>query len=76
MKVTVEDIKKCLEKAVPPGVMAKMDPDKPMVSQGADSLALTVMAVALQSAYQLKISPEDGLTLKTLNDVVAFVNRS
>ena len=76
MQVTVVDIKKCLEKAVPAGIMDTMDPSKPMVSQGVDSLAMTIMAVALQNTYKVKISPEDGLTLKTLDDIAAFINRS
>lgn len=76
MQVTVDDIRKCLEKAVPAGVMDTMDPSRPMVAQGVDSLALTIMAVTLQNTYQVKISPEDGLTLKTLDDITAFINRS
>ncbi len=76
MQVTVADIRKCLEKAVPAGIMDRMDPAKPMVGQGVDSLALTIMAVTLQTTYQVKISPEDGLTLRTLDDITAFINRS
>lgn len=75
MKATVEDLKQCLVPIVPAEVLAALDPDRPMVEQGVDSLALTAMAVALQHAYKVTIGVEDGLKLRTLRDVAAFLNR-
>jgi acyl carrier protein len=76
MSATLEDIKKTFVFAIPADVLAKLDPAKPLISQGVDSLAMTAMAVALQNAFKVKISVEDGLKLKTLNDVLAFVNKA
>jgi acyl carrier protein len=75
MTVTAADILKTFEIAIPKDVMARLDPDKPFLEQGVDSLGLTAMAVALQNVYGVKIGVEDGLRLKTLNDAAAFVNR-
>ncbi len=74
MSVTAADLKKVFAKAVPADVMAKIDPAQPMAAQGVDSLAITAMAVALQHAYGVTVTPEDGVRLKTLNDVAAWVN--
>lgn len=75
MSVTVADIKKVISVAMPADKLDKIDPALPMIGQGVDSLAITTMAVALQKAYNFNLSVEDGLKLKTLNDVVAFINR-
>ena len=76
MSVTVADVKKVFTGIVPDPVLQKMDPAKPMVPQGVDSLALTVMAVALEKAFGVKITPGDGIKLKSLNDVAAFINKA
>lgn len=75
MSVTVADLKKVFAAALPAGKMDKLDPALPLAGQGVDSLAITTMAVALQKAYNFTLSVEDGLKLKTLNDVVAFINK-
>ncbi len=75
MTVTAADILKNCEAVIPQDVLAGLDPDKPFLEQGLDSLNLTGMAVAVQNCYGVKISVEDGLKIKTLNDMVAFVNR-
>jgi len=74
MPVTVDDVKKVFAPAVPAAVLDKMDPSQPMVGQGVDSLALTLLAVVVQKNFGVAISPEQGLQLKTLNDVTAFLN--
>lgn len=75
MKASIDDIKKVFSMALNADILATLDPSKPFTAQGVDSLALTAMAVALQDAYKIKISVEDGLKLKTLNDVAAYVNK-
>ena len=74
MSVTLDDVKKVFAQSVPPAVLDKIDPAQPMVRQGIDSLALTILAVAVQNNFGVSISPEQGLRLKTLNDVTAFLN--
>jgi acyl carrier protein len=76
VKATVENLKKCFENLVPADVLANLDPSKPLTVQGVDSLALTAMAVAIQNAFNVTIGVEDGVKLKTLNDVADFLNRS
>jgi acyl carrier protein len=76
MSATLEDLKKTFAFAIPADVLAKIDPAKPLTAQGVDSLAMTAMAVAVQNAFGLKISVEDGLKLKTLNDVLVFINKA
>lgn len=74
MSVSVADLKKAFAGALPADRLAKLDPANPLTAQGVDSLAITAMAVALQKAYGITLSAEDGLKLKTLNDIVAFLN--
>jgi acyl carrier protein len=76
MKTTVEDLKKCFKGIIADDVLAKLDPTQPMVGQGVDSLAITTMAVELQNTYKVTITVEEGVKLKTLNDVVAFLNKA
>lgn len=75
MSVTSSDLKKIFAGLVPDDVMSRMDPALPLTSQGVDSLALTALAVALQSAFKVTITPEEGIKLKTLNDVAAYLNK-
>lgn len=75
MSVTVSDLKKAFAAVLSSSTLDKMDPAKPMVGQGVDSLAMTAMAVALEKTYKVRISVEDGIKLKTLNDVAAYLNK-
>jgi len=74
MSVTAKDIIATFEQAVPNEVLAKLDPSRPILEQGVDSLALTVIAVALQDTFKIKMSVEESIKLKTINDIVAYVN--
>jgi acyl carrier protein len=74
MPVTVDDVKKVFAPAVSAAVLDAMDPSKPLVGQGVDSLALTLLAVGVQKHFGVAIGPEQGVKLKTLDDVVAFLN--
>lgn len=76
MKVTIEDLKKSFKNTMPDDLLAKLDPAKPLVDQGVDSLALTAMAVALQNIYKVTLSVEDTVKLKSLNDVAAFLEKA
>ena len=74
MAVTATDIITTLNKTIPSEVLAKLDPVQSLLDQGLDSLALTAMAVALQEKYKIKLSVDDSMKLKTINDIAAFVN--
>lgn len=74
MSVTIADLKKVFAAALPEEKLAKVDPALSLTGQGVDSLAITAMAVALQNAYGITLTVEEGLKLKTLNDVLAFLN--
>lgn len=76
MKVTIEDLKKSFKNIMPDALLDKLDPAKPLVDQGVDSLALTAMAVALQNIYKVTLSVEDTVKLKSLNDVVAYLKKA
>lgn len=75
MSVTVSDLKKVFATVLPSATLDTMDPAKPLVGQGVDSLSLTALAVALEKTYKVRISVEDGIKLKTLNDVAAYLNK-
>lgn len=74
MPVTAQDILNTFAAVLPADVLAKIDPSKPLVGQGVDSLALTGLAVAVQNTYSVKITAEDSVQLKSVNDVVALIN--
>ncbi len=76
MPVTADDVKKVFAGVVPADVLDKLDPALPMVGQGIDSLSLTALAVALQKAYGVLVTPEDAVNIKTLNDVAAFLSKA
>lgn len=74
MAVTASDILKLFAVAVPKEILAKMDPAKPMLAQGVDSLALTSLAVALEREYKIELTVPEAIKLQTVNDVAAFIN--
>lgn len=76
MQVSADELKKCFAQIIPEQTLSKLDPGLPLAAQGVDSLAMTAMAVALQNVYKVTIGVEDGLKLKTLNDVAAFLNKA
>ena len=57
-------------------LVAELDPNSPLATQGVDSVDCPAFAVALEGKYNLTISDSDSLRLKTLNDFIAFVERT
>lgn len=76
MKVSVADLKKLFAPMIPEEAFSRLDPGLPLAGQGVDSLALTGLAVALENVYRVTITPEDGIKLKTLDDIVAFLDQA
>lgn len=74
MPVTAQDILNTFASVLPADVLAKIDPALPLVAQGVDSLALTGLALAIQNTFSIKITAEDSMILKSVNDVVALIN--
>ena len=75
MKTTADEVMKMFSAVLTHDVASKLDPTKPMVGQGVDSLALTALAVGIQNNFNIQISPEEGIKLKTVNYVVDFINK-
>ena len=46
----------------------------PLAHQGLDSLDLAALMLALESKYNRTISPEKFARLRTINDIVTFLN--
>ncbi|WP_319760535.1 acyl carrier protein [Maridesulfovibrio sp.] len=74
MSVTVANVIELFASVVPPETLNKIDPDKPLLTQGVDSLALTTLAVALQREFSIELTIADTIALRTVNDIVNFIN--
>ncbi len=75
MAVTVDDVLNLMRTyAVPAELVDRLDPAASMAMQGVDSLALTLVAMGLQHAYGIQLTVEEGLTLRTVEDVVVMLN--
>lgn len=72
--VTKEDILQALEGIDISTPIADLQADKPLVSQGLDSLDVATLMLALESKYKKAIPPEKSARLRTINDIVAFLN--
>jgi acyl carrier protein len=52
-----------------------IDPQKDLVLQGIDSLDILSLLLLIQEKYGVQIPDEDIPKLKTLNDIVEYVNK-
>ncbi|WP_295447773.1 acyl carrier protein [uncultured Thiodictyon sp.] len=50
-----------------------LDPAKPLLQQGVDSVDFPAFALALEARYGIKVSDADSLRLKTLDDFLSFI---
>lgn len=50
--------------------------NSPLSEQGLDSLDMLDLLLCLEQGYSIKIPDEDLNQLRTLNDFVAYINRS
>ncbi|HRI62748.1 MAG TPA: acyl carrier protein [Polyangium sp.] len=72
--VTNEDVLQALEGVDVSTPIAEIKVDVPLVQQGLDSLDLATLMLALESKYKKAIPPEKSARLRTINDIVAFLN--
>jgi acyl carrier protein len=63
------------EAGVNPAVVDALKFDVPLLQQGLDSIDLPVIAVAAEKVYGIDLLDADAITLRTVNDFVAYINR-
>jgi acyl carrier protein len=72
--VTVEELKRIMCHAgVERSIVDAMDPAKPLLLQGMDSIDYPVFALAVEEKFRVRISDRDALQLKTLDDFKRFI---
>lgn len=72
--ITNEDVLQALEGIDVSTPIAELKADVPLVSQGLDSLDMATLMLALESKYKKNIPPEKSARLRTIKDIVAFLN--
>ena len=72
--ITNEDVLQALEGIDVSTPIADLKADVPLVSQGLDSLDMATLMLALESKYKKTIPPEKSARLRTIQDIVAFLN--
>lgn len=72
--VTNEDVLAAMEEAAISIAIADVKIDVPLVSQGLDSLDMATLMFALESKHSKVIPPEKSARLRTIADIVAFLN--
>lgn len=73
--VTHEDVLAAMEEAALSIPIADVKVDVPLVSQGLDSLDMATLMFALESKYNKVIPPEKSARLRTVSDIVSFLNK-
>lgn len=72
--ITNEDVLQALEGIDVSTPIADIKVDVPLVQQGLDSLDHATLMLALESKYKRSIPPEKSARLRTIKDIVAFLN--
>ncbi|HVK64473.1 MAG TPA: acyl carrier protein [Polyangium sp.] len=72
--VTQQDVLQALEGTDVSTPIASLEMDVPLVSQGLDSLDIATLMLALESKYKKVIVPEQAARLRTVVDIVEFLN--
>jgi acyl carrier protein len=76
MESTTDALKSLLLEAfVSADIVDNLVPALALVDQGVDSVDFPLFILALEKHYAIKIREEDALKLRTLNDVVAYLER-
>ena len=55
------------------GSVSQLDPVKPLIQQGVDSVDYPRFILAFEEAYGVQVSDAESLRLKTLNDFLSFL---
>ncbi|HLM71156.1 MAG TPA: phosphopantetheine-binding protein [Polyangiaceae bacterium] len=72
--VTTEDILRVMEAADLPAAMSAIEVNTPLIKQGLDSLDMAELMLAVEKKYNKAIPVEQAARLRTLNDIVNFLN--
>lgn len=72
--VTAEDVLQALEGLDVSSRLPDIDVTAPLVTQGLDSLDIAMLMFALETRYKKTIPPEQSARLRTVLDIVAFLN--
>ncbi|XXX73395.1 acyl carrier protein [Sorangium sp. So ce134] len=72
--VTTEDILRIIETTDLPASASALRADAPLVAQGLDSFDVATLILAVESKYQKAIPPERVAQLRTLQDIVDYLN--
>jgi len=72
--VTVEELKRVMGRVgIDQALVDAIDPAKPLLLQGMDSVDYPVFALAVEEQFRVRISDRDVLQLKTLYDFKHFI---
>lgn len=75
MMVNLNDIKSILENSNLRRInVTNLQTDIPLVEQGLDSLDMFNVFLNVEEKYNIKIEDKDFDVLKTINDIVAFID--
>jgi acyl carrier protein len=73
--ITIDDIKTLLENANLKGIKVNnLQEDLPLTEQGLDSLDMFNVFLNIEKKYTIKIEDSDFDFLKTIKDIVYFLN--
>jgi acyl carrier protein len=72
--VTTEDILHLMEAAELHVSASEIKADAPLVKQGLDSLDMAELLLAVEKKYKKAVSVEQAARLRTLKDIVDFLN--
>ena len=76
-KMTAADVIALLkEVGVEEKIINKLKNDVPLLAQGIDSIDLPALAAATEARYEVDLSKIDTIKVKTIDDFVAFVNKT
>ena len=74
MSVTISALKELmLATGLDATLVSRLDPDRPLIQQGVDSVDYPGFILAFEEACGVQVSDADSLRLKTLDDFLSFV---
>ena len=74
MSATISSLKELmLATGLDAELVSRLDPARPLIQQGVDSVDYPGFILAFEEAYGVAVSDADSLRLKTLNDFMNFV---
>jgi len=74
MKARIDSLRDTLVQiGLPPELAKTMDPAKPMLEQGMDSVDFPAFCLAFEQTYRISLDDESVMTLHSLNDFAQFI---